>query len=72
MLLDDVMSELDVSRRERLVEALSDGGQSIITTTDPDQVPWSDSDSVERLAVSPGLITQQHARSADPSPTAAL
>ena len=33
MLLDDVMSELDESRRKRLIEAL-DGFQSIITATD--------------------------------------
>jgi DNA replication and repair protein RecF len=39
MLLDDVMSELDLARRERLVELLAAGGQSVITTTDLDHVP---------------------------------
>ncbi len=39
MLLDDVMSELDPRHRELLVEALSGGGQALITATEPEQVP---------------------------------
>src|SRR4051794_1191185 len=40
MLLDDVTSELDALRRERLVEALREGGgQSVIATTDLGHVP---------------------------------
>jgi DNA replication and repair protein RecF len=39
LLLDDVMSELDPSRRERLVERLSQGGQTLITAADADSVP---------------------------------
>ena len=39
MLLDDVMSELDGERRELLAGLLREGGQSVITTTDPDHVP---------------------------------
>ena len=31
LLLDDVMSELDPDRRERLVERLARGGQTLIT-----------------------------------------
>src|ERR671916_130190 len=38
MLLDDVMSELDGTRRERLAELLRSGGQAIVTTTDADHV----------------------------------
>jgi DNA replication and repair protein RecF len=34
LLLDDVMSELDISRRSRLVAFTRRGGQTIITTTD--------------------------------------
>jgi DNA replication and repair protein RecF len=34
LLLDDVMSELDVSRRHRLVAFIRRGGQTIVTTTD--------------------------------------
>ena len=43
LLLDDVASELDGGRRERLVELLAGdeagGGQSIVTATDPGQLP---------------------------------
>jgi DNA replication and repair protein RecF len=39
MLLDDVMSELDADRRERLIARLDDGGQSVITTTDLAHIP---------------------------------
>jgi DNA replication and repair protein RecF len=39
MLLDDVMSELDAERRELLAGLLRAGGQSVVTTTDPDHVP---------------------------------
>jgi DNA replication and repair protein RecF len=39
MLLDDVMSELDAARRELLAELLTDGGQAVLTATEPDQVP---------------------------------
>ena len=56
MLLDDVMSELDGARRELLAGVLSESGQSVITTTDPDHVPGSDSPSVLRLAVAPGIL----------------
>jgi DNA replication and repair protein RecF len=36
LLLDDVLSELDRVRRERLLEVLRTGGQTLITTADPD------------------------------------
>jgi DNA replication and repair protein RecF len=39
LLLDDVMSELDPGRRERLVARLGDGGQVLITAADEEQVP---------------------------------
>ncbi|MGB0120950.1 MAG: DNA replication and repair protein RecF [Solirubrobacterales bacterium] len=39
MLLDDVMSELDSERRERLVERLMQGGQSVITAAETDLIP---------------------------------
>ncbi|HET7416719.1 MAG TPA: DNA replication and repair protein RecF [Solirubrobacterales bacterium] len=39
LLLDDVMSELDPARRERLVARLGDGGQVLITAADEEQVP---------------------------------
>ncbi len=52
MLLDDVMSELDRTRRQALVELLcARGAQSVITTTDVEHVPDVDEDAVARLRV---------------------
>jgi DNA replication and repair protein RecF len=39
LLLDDVMSELDAERRERLVERLARGGQALITAAAEELVP---------------------------------
>jgi DNA replication and repair protein RecF len=39
MLLDDVMSELDEHRRERLVARLLEGGQSIVTAAEGELIP---------------------------------
>ena len=35
LLLDDVLSELDPDRRRRLLEAVRDGGQTVVTSADP-------------------------------------
>jgi DNA replication and repair protein RecF len=59
MLLDDVMSELDSARRERLVELLTDGGQAVITTTDLEHVPGSADAGVTSLAVMSGRLAQE-------------
>jgi DNA replication and repair protein RecF len=56
LLLDDVMSELDADRRERLVERLR-VGQSVVTTTDLAHVPGADDDDVVRLHVDGGAVT---------------
>jgi DNA replication and repair protein RecF len=61
MLLDDVMSELDASRRTRLVELLRAGGQSLITTTDLAHVPGGDEAGVTRLAIAEGAVLQEAA-----------
>jgi DNA replication and repair protein RecF len=58
MLLDDVMSELDASRRRRLVDVLAAGGQSVITTTDPAHVPGAGEAGVERVAIADGRVLQ--------------
>ena len=58
MLLDDVMSELDAGRRERLVEVLRAGGQSVITTTDLAHVPGAEDAGVERVAIADGRVLQ--------------
>ncbi len=57
MLLDDVMSELDGARRERLAELVRAGGQAVITTTDVDHVPGASAPDVELTAVLGGALT---------------
>jgi len=59
LLLDDVMSELDAERRQRLVTRITAAGQSVVTTTELDQIPGSDHLEVARIEVSGGRITQQ-------------
>ncbi len=60
MLLDDVMSELDRTRRQALVDLLrAGGGQSVITTTDLEHVPGALDSDVTRLAVSEGDVRQE-------------
>lgn len=49
LLLDDVMSELDPGRRERLVTRLGDGGQVLITAADEESVPGPALGSVVRM-----------------------
>jgi DNA replication and repair protein RecF len=46
LLLDDVMSELDPERRERLVERLGRGGQTLITAAAAESVPEAARQSV--------------------------
>jgi DNA replication and repair protein RecF len=56
VLLDDVMSELDEARRERLAERLRDGGQAVLTATEAGHVPGATDDAVGRLEVAPGSV----------------
>jgi DNA replication and repair protein RecF len=49
LLLDDVMSELDPGRRERLVARLGDGGQVLITAADEESVPAAALKTVVRM-----------------------
>jgi DNA replication and repair protein RecF len=49
LLLDDVMSELDPGRRERLVARLGDGGQVLITAADEESVPAAARTTVVRM-----------------------
>jgi DNA replication and repair protein RecF len=58
MLLDDVMSELDATRRARLVEVLRAGGQSVVTATELAHVPGADDAGVERVAIADGGVLQ--------------
>jgi DNA replication and repair protein RecF len=59
MLLDDVMSELDSARRERLIELLVAGGQAVITTTDLEHVPGAADEGIASLAVMSGQLAQE-------------
>jgi DNA replication and repair protein RecF len=59
LLLDDVMSELDETRRERLVERVRAGGQAVITTTDLGHVPGAQQADVARVAVRDGVVLQE-------------
>ena len=49
LLLDDVMSELDPGRRQRLVERLASGGQALITAAAEDSLPIEALGSVVRM-----------------------
>jgi DNA replication and repair protein RecF len=49
LLLDDVMSELDPTRRDLLVKRLDDGGQVLITAADEESVPAVARQTVVRM-----------------------
>jgi DNA replication and repair protein RecF len=51
LLLDDVMSELDAARRERLAASITAGGQAVLTATELAHVPGSDAPGVAQIAV---------------------
>ena len=60
MLLDDVMSELDGTRRRALVDLLrAGGGQSVITTTDLEHVPGGGDDGIARLSIADGAVLEE-------------
>jgi len=54
VLLDDVMSELDRRRRERLVDAVRGSGQALVSVTEADHVPGAEDPDVGRVDVLPG------------------
>jgi DNA replication and repair protein RecF len=56
MLLDDVMSELDETRRARLVELVRSDGQAVITTTEAEHVPGAEDDDVTVVRVRDGTL----------------
>ena len=58
MLLDDVMSELDAPRRERLAELLRAGGQSLVTATEAEHVPGAGEPGVVTLTVEDGVVAE--------------
>jgi len=58
LLLDDVMSELDATRRERLTTLLRRGGQAVITTTELAHVPGAEDGDVVKIAIADGRAIQ--------------
>jgi DNA replication and repair protein RecF len=58
LLLDDVMSELDATRRARLIDVLRAGGQSVVTATELAHVPGAEEPGVERVAIAEGRVLQ--------------
>jgi DNA replication and repair protein RecF len=57
MLLDDVMSELDSARRERLGELLRAGGQAVLTTADRELLPLMEGAAVVHVEVMAGTVS---------------
>jgi len=64
MLLDDVMSELDSSRRELLSALLRSEGQSLVTTTDLDHVPGARDPGTTVIEVCDGVLSGPAQRAA--------
>jgi DNA replication and repair protein RecF len=58
MLLDDVMSELDASRRHMLADLLAEEGQALVTATEPDQLPGAALARARLIRVEGGKIVQ--------------
>jgi DNA replication and repair protein RecF len=56
LLLDDVMSELDPERRERLVARLGSAGQAVITAADEDSLPPQARTGIVRMPMSEGEV----------------
>ena len=68
LLLDDVMSELDASRRQMLVHALDGVAQAIVTTTDWDDFTPALRAQARLLQVTAGQIEEAHPHSAGEMP----
>lgn len=67
MLLDDVTSELDATRRECLAELVRAGGQAVISATELEHVPgWIERD-VTHVEVEEGTL-----RARSPAPLASV
>ncbi len=59
LVLDDVLSELDPDRRRRLLEAVSDHGQTILTAADPDVLSVAARTGAHTLHVEGGRIAAE-------------
>jgi DNA replication and repair protein RecF len=56
LMLDDILSELDGTRRAALLSAVASGGQTLLTTTDTDAYGLGDTDNVYKYEVINGSI----------------
>jgi recombinational DNA repair ATPase RecF len=54
VLLDDVLSELDGSRRRALAARIADMGQTVVTATGADALPL---EPAQLLEVTPGAVS---------------
>jgi DNA replication and repair protein RecF len=59
LLLDDVMSELDPGRRERLVARLATGGQTLITAADQESLPAAALEAVVRMPPPDAVVSDK-------------
>ena len=59
LLLDDVLSELDATRRAHVLSVISDYEQCIISTADPESIELRFLAGMTRLVVERGLITRE-------------
>ena len=57
LLLDEVLAELDVARRRRLLDLIGSVEQTILATTDAEMFPAAFRRQALRLRVEGGIIT---------------
>ena len=62
MLLDDVMSELDARRRAQLAMRLAEGGQAVLTATEPDHLPGGCERAEVALRQGEAIVARRGAR----------
>jgi DNA replication and repair protein RecF len=58
LLLDDALSELDPDRRQRVLHAVGDGGQTLITTADPAVAEIARAGSAQVLHIEDGHVAK--------------
>jgi DNA replication and repair protein RecF len=59
MLLDDVTSELDTDRRDRLGTLVREGGQVVLSATEPGHVPGGATNDVDVVEVAHGRLSMR-------------
>ena len=69
LLLDDVMSELDRARRERVLASVMPGQQVLLTTTDIESVEKSFIDRARVYEISQGTVRATRSLTNSPAPT---